>query len=604
MIRLESLRVENFRSIHTIAVGLPDLAILIGRNNAGKSNFLQAFRFLLEATTRDLSEEDFFCGIAGRSERLSVEATISGMDDDALDLLEEKHRAKVAACIQAERVRIRRVAVRVPDRDVGRIEIWDPEKAAWGTPTGLDAAFRQFLPEVILIEAFRDPSAEALGRATAALGRLLKQVVEPVRAQISASLDEAVSRAGRKVNTLEVDGKVIDERPEELRRVEARVRKVVQEVFGSADMRLRFQLPGVPELLASATVELRDGGPWTPPEGKGQGFQRVLYFALLRAIAEEIRRAPRKLHRPFLLLFEEPEAFLHPALQRQMGDTLHAISVANQVVIATHSPFLVTPDRLESVLIVRQPALPHGKETTVARPAESDSATVEDRSLASLLRLHVSSVWLFADRVLVVEGPSDRTLLEACCRRRPSGASEAGLTVIIEAGSKSVVPAWVRHLRSLGYGVRGVVDLDFVWNGAGSVLKADEELSRVCEWFWDEARKMELLEVGTRRVIESRKADACALLHRMSDKACQEELTKVIDRLKSEHDLWVLRQGEIESYFGLTRSSKGNYVEAGRRVGSGELKVDAEIERLLDWAFAAVADGGEARVGKTETLEN
>lgn len=599
------MRVESFRSIRSLAVDLPGFAILIGRNNAGKSNVLQALRFLLEATSKDLSDEDFYCGDAGRSERLSIEATVSGMDEVALGLLEEKHRGKVAACIDAGRIRIRRVATRLPGRDVGKMEIWEQAKSAWGTPTGIDAAFRQFLPEVILIEAFRDPSSEALGKATAALGRLLKQVVEPVKAQISAGLEKAISEAGRQVNTFEADGKEMDERPEELRRIEERVRRVVRELFASADMRFRFQLPGVPELLASATVELKDGGPWTPPDGKGQGFQRVLYFALLRAIAEELRGVSQKLHRPFLLLFEEPEAFLHPALQRQMGDTLTAIAAVNQVVVATHSPFLVTPDRLESVFVLRQPTQPGGKETTVAKATDVDGSPEEDKSLASLLKLHVSADWLFADVVLVVEGSSDRALLEACCHRRSTDAAEVGLTAIIEAGGKAVVPAWIRHLRSLGYRVRGVVDLDFIWNGAGSVLKDDQGLSRLCSWFWSAAEAKGLLEDGKRKIDSARKSEAFSMLLGAEGLPFRQELMNVVDRLQSDFDLWVLRQGEIESYFGLSHSSKGKYVEASREVRNGELKVDAEIDRLLDWAFAAVADrGGEVRVGTTGTLEN
>lgn len=603
MIRFTSLTVENFRSIRRLTVDVPNLAVLIGRNNAGKSNILQALRFLLDGATKDLSEEDFYCGRAGRSERMHVEATVSGMDEDALGLLEEKHRGKISACVEAAQIRIRKTATRTPDREVGKIEIWETAKGAWGTPTGIDAAFKQFLPDVILIDAFRDPSAEAVGKATAALGRLLRQILEPLKAQISASVGDAIATAGRIVNTTEVEGKEVDERPEELRRVEERVRKNIRALFASSDVRLRFQLPGVPELLSSATVELRDGGPWTPPAGKGQGFQRVMYFALLRAIAEELRQAPKKMHRPFLLLYEEPEAFLHPALQRQMGDALETIAESNQVVIATHSPILVTPVRLESVLVVRQPETPEGKRTTATRAVAEDGLPSESKQLIALLKLHTSADWLFADQVLVVEGPSDRVLLEACLRRRTPGAVEAGMTAIIEAGSKDVVPVWIVHLRNLGYQVRGLVDLDFLWRGAGSVLKADEELSRLCDWFWLEAAKQGLLDDGKNKIESSQKSEAFGLLQDGDGASLRKDVAAVVARLQDAHNIWVLRRGEIEPYFGLARSSKGNYVEAGRRVRCGDLPVHPEIEALLTWAFAprpAEADEASAVAAQAE----
>jgi hypothetical protein len=49
------------------------------------------------------------------------------------------------------------------------------------------------------------------------------------------------------------------------------------------------------------------------------------------------------------------------------------------------------------------------------------------------------------------------------------------------------------------------VDLDFFWRGAGSVPNADEELSRLCEWFWIEAAKKGLLEDGKNKIEFNRK---------------------------------------------------------------------------------------------------
>ena len=339
MMRVSHLQIQGFRSRADIKIPLYDYTILIGRNNSGKSAVLLALKLLFEGTTRDLAENDFYVpGVppTQQADQIVLEATLEGVRE-YLPLCDNRHRTKIADCVvNDDKLRIRRTASRAP-LELGKLELWQPDRKTFGLPTGIESALKQLLPEIIFIEAFKDPNEEAQAKSSATLGKLLKQIVEPVSAQLESDVRNTLDEVARRFNGVGA-GDATDERPEELRRIEQRIRQHMQTVFEEADVRLRFRLPEVSDLMGSATVELRDGGPWTPLEGKGQGFQRALYFALLRALAEELRATGSDIHRPFLLLFEEPEAFLHPALQREMGDILESISASNQVVVATHSP--------------------------------------------------------------------------------------------------------------------------------------------------------------------------------------------------------------------------------------------------------------------------
>jgi len=51
---IQRLYVQNFRSFRQIDLALPDFSVLVGANAAGKSNFVQIFRFL-----RDVAREGF-----------------------------------------------------------------------------------------------------------------------------------------------------------------------------------------------------------------------------------------------------------------------------------------------------------------------------------------------------------------------------------------------------------------------------------------------------------------------------------------------------------------------------------------------------------------
>lgn len=585
MMRISSFRVKNFRSLADVNIPLCNYTILIGRNNAGKSSVLLALKLLFEGTSRDLSENDFYVNGEQRAEDISLEAILEGVSE-YLPLCNEKHRSKIADCIVDDTLRIRRLVSRSP-LDVGKLELWQPKENDFGLPTGIESALKQLLPELIFIEAFKDPSEEAQTKSSATFGKLLKQIVGQVSSQLEPDIKDAFDRITRLFNVVEMEGTVHDERPKELQRIEQKIKEYMRAIFEEADVRLRFRMPEIDDLFGSAIIELRDRGPWTPLEGKGQGFQRTLYLALLRTLAEELRTVSAKIHRPFLLLFEEPEVFLHPALQREMGDILESISSSNQVIITTHSPLLVTPQRIQNVLIL-QPITDIGSQATKCLiPNPNSLPNPEDKQLANLLRFSNSAEFLFADHVLVVEGPSDRALLEASWHVLRTSLHSRGspLTLaIVEAGSKAVVPAWINYLRAFGLSACGVVDLDFLWDGAGRCLKADPRFSQFTNEFWKLAEQKGISGTtdGKRCIPPERKSDAFRLILN----EFKEQAQTLRQQLQTTAWIWVLSQGEIERYFNLSSSSKGHYAAVSQRVRNGEVPVDPEIKSIMEWVIS------------------
>lgn len=588
MLTLKSLQIKGFRSLVDVSLPFKNLNILIGKNNAGKSNVLLATKLLLEASARDVAENDFYRNEFEQAERIEFVGDFI-VPLEYLDLCEAKHKPKIQNCIRDNVLTIRRVITKVDDKlKVSPLELRQPENGEFSTPTGIDAAFKQFLPEVIFIEAFKDPSEESKAKSTAVLGKILKQIVEQVSDKINDDVMVAISEAEKKFNRIMREGKEFDERPDELKRVESRIKSHIQDIFSGSDVRLKFNLPNVSDLISTATVELKDRGPWTPPDGKGQGFQRVLYVALLQTLADELRDETAAVNRPFILLYEEPEAFLHPALQREVGNIIESISKTNQVVIASHSPLLVSPSRMDNLLILRQELPPNPHRTNFFVPDDSLAESDEDKHLISLLKLNNSSEFLFADFVFVVEGVSDRLLLESCWNvtREKIGKKFESIS-IVESGSKDVVPLWIDYLKKMKFPAKGVVDLDFLWNGSGRVLKNDD-VSKFCEKFWklvEEANLCEVADDGKGTLKKGSKSEAFGLV--VGEK-CDQELNELGKKISAEllkQDIWVLSRGEIEHYFGLSSTSKGNYVAVGQKIRKKEVEVPEEIQGLLTWLF-------------------
>jgi putative ATP-dependent endonuclease of OLD family len=62
--KLKGIKVENFRSIKTLDVELPQVCAIVGPNNAGKSNILEAVRRVLASDwgprASNFSEDDVY----------------------------------------------------------------------------------------------------------------------------------------------------------------------------------------------------------------------------------------------------------------------------------------------------------------------------------------------------------------------------------------------------------------------------------------------------------------------------------------------------------------------------------------------------------------
>ncbi|WP_326631487.1 AAA family ATPase [Nonomuraea fuscirosea] len=139
---------------------------------------------------------------------------------------------------------------------------------------------------------------------------------------------------------------------------------------------------------------------------------------------------------PAVVGIEEPETALHPAAQRALVSLLSDWSAERLFVITTHSPiFLDAPGRAATVLAVRRMA---GKSTIL--PAEPTLAAVFKE-----LGIRLSDV-LSADRILLVEGPSDQDILGVWF---PLLQSDPHLAIINGEGGENarmagVLNSWLR----------------------------------------------------------------------------------------------------------------------------------------------------------------
>ncbi len=145
-------------------------------------------------------------------------------------------------------------------------------------------------------------------------------------------------------------------------------------------------------------------------EARSTGLQWFFSFYLVFLVESELH------HRNAILLLDEPGVTLHPMAQKDLFVFFENLSLNNQMIYTTHSPFMVDSNHLERVRSVYIDTL--GKTTVSAdlRAAERLKGKNQPHSIYpahAALGLSVSDTLLINCNPVLVEGESDQLYLSA-----------------------------------------------------------------------------------------------------------------------------------------------------------------------------------------------
>lgn len=170
------------------------------------------------------------------------------------------------------------------------------------------------------------------------------------------------------------------------------------------------------------------------------GSANLLYLAL-KALEIEQQVADNARTHTFLAI-EEPEAHLHPHVQRQVFRTFlrprqpqpgaSPIDPGTTVILTTHSPNVVSVSPAKSFVLLRRAAA--RKSTVGVSTAGLDLSTEETADIERYLDVTRGEV-LFARGVLLVEGEAEEYLIPVLARLNGYDLDEIGLSVCSVAGT-------------------------------------------------------------------------------------------------------------------------------------------------------------------------
>ncbi|MFC2135157.1 ATP-dependent endonuclease, partial [Bacteroidota bacterium] len=151
-----------------------------------------------------------------------------------------------------------------------------------------------------------------------------------------------------------------------------------------------------------------------------------------------------------IMAIEEPEIHLHPQAERKLYRFMEEFSVATQMFVVTHSPVFVQPGNIRGLYrVVKR------KEGTFTYSMDEKDYINRDRLEQELNSENCEM--FFADKVLLVEGISDKIFMEGLIEKRCKSTDEIK---IVSAYSKDNFEIYVDLLRIFDIPYIVLTDLD------------------------------------------------------------------------------------------------------------------------------------------------
>jgi len=516
--RLEWISIKNFRRIDDLEFNVHDFTSLIGPNNACKSTILRAIQLFLEG--KKPTADDW----PRRNDR-EVAAPESIFIEGRFGSLEpwETEAPGVAGLVYEEKIRLRVEFSRDADKIENKYTSWGEFEAFdWSTPfatlpeawrelanelgfrskTAWDKkdnkrrwleeakrqnlvavekgwssesisfpnALQQAIPQAIFIPAVCDATEEAKPAAKTAFGQLLNRIVLPA---IKGSEEyQTFLTATGALRTLLRPG--AGGEPTIIGEVGDEISRRMSEIIDVKAL-LGLEEPDADKFIGTNINLTLNDGVETPIWLQGDGVQRSLIFALLDFLGEQMRKTGDKAGdgeashaRATVLLFEEPELYVHPHLMRRLKNVLKRVSERPgwQVLVSTHSPFLIdVADAPESLVILRQKESGSpGAHQVPEGFFKGEDAEPERQALRAALDFHPSVCEaFFANDVVLVEGDSELAILkhsEALYQACDVAKEVVSGVTVVSCGGKWTIPGLGRLLKSFNVPFRVIHDRD------------------------------------------------------------------------------------------------------------------------------------------------
>ncbi len=569
MHKVSLLKVLNFKAIREGEFKFSDYTPLVGYNNAGKSSILEALNWIIKPSSIPATSFN------NPDQPVSVTVMVNGITDAVLEGLAEVHRDRIAAFIENQQLEFRRTQDS-PGQSVSAIvmQIFDPRNnTGWvSPPTGIPAALNALFPEVILVGAMQN-AADDVGKSTSSstIGKLIKQIVEPVREQYSAQIIASLTPISEQLSARG------NNKDQALRDVDATIESYLAEFFPGMSAKTHIPMPDIDDFLKKATIKVSEQRYGDDLEGDaatmGHGAQRSVQIALINALAHIRRNDGGNVSRTVLLLLDEPELYLHPQAIAVVRTALKNLSKNGfQVAFTTHTGELIGLEDCPKTIIVRRT---QANGCAALQKMEDVAHVVADltNQADTLFELSNSKEFLFSDQVVLVEGKTETVILPHLYRAcRGKSLLEDRIGIIRLNGSGSLKKAY-DILVAMGLRTKIIADLDCVFKMArsnGMFGVGDERFGEI-QNILSRMAQDEMLALSEDGYPKN--STFCTASEGFELLAGDDEAAPIIASLINDirgHNVWIWPGGAIEAHIGIAKTftAQRQFVESLNQPGA------------------------------------